>query len=88
MVLLESWLCLTVRYRLSRRHGIESPSIGLVRDLLRGGSLRFDHLLSPSALVRALVRRPNQMGAWSAANPAVVSLISDHGPAPLRSIQP
>jgi hypothetical protein len=43
VVLLEFWLGLTVRYRLSRRHRIESPSVCLVRDLLRGGSLRLDH---------------------------------------------
>jgi hypothetical protein len=52
VVLLELWLGLTVRYRLSRRHRIESPSIGFVRNLLLGGSLRFDHLLftfSPSS---------------------------------------
>jgi hypothetical protein len=44
VVLVEFWLGLTVRYRLPRRQRIESPSIGLVRDLLLGGSLRFDHL--------------------------------------------
>jgi hypothetical protein len=36
---------LTVRYRLPRRQRIEGPSIGFVRDLLLGGSLRFVHLL-------------------------------------------
>jgi hypothetical protein len=45
VVLLEFWLGLTVRYRLSRHHRIESPSIGFVRNLLLGGSLRFDNLL-------------------------------------------
>jgi hypothetical protein len=44
VILLEFWLGLTVRYRLSRRQRIESPSIGFVRDLSCGGSLRFDHL--------------------------------------------
>jgi hypothetical protein len=43
VVLLEFWFGLTVRYRLSRHHWIESPSIGLVRDLLLGHPLRFDH---------------------------------------------
>jgi hypothetical protein len=45
VVRLELWLGLTVRYRLPRRQWIEGPSIGFVRDLLLGGSLRFDHLL-------------------------------------------
>jgi hypothetical protein len=36
----------------------------------------------------ALVIRPNQMGACSAANPAGVSLISDLWPLPRRSIHP
>ena len=43
---------------------------------------------SPSAHVRALAIRPNQMGACSAASPAGVSLISDLWPPPRRSIQP
>jgi hypothetical protein len=34
VVCLEFWLGLTVRYRLPRRQRIESPSIGLVSDLL------------------------------------------------------
>ena len=44
MVLLEFWLGLTIRYRLSPRQRIESLSSDLVRDLSLGGSLRFDHL--------------------------------------------
>ena len=36
---------LTVRYRLPRRQ-INCPSIGFVCNLLLGGSLRFDHLVS------------------------------------------
>jgi hypothetical protein len=36
---------LAVRYRLPRCQRIESLSIGLVRDLLLGGPLRFDHLI-------------------------------------------
>jgi hypothetical protein len=39
VVLLEFWLDLTVRNRLPGCHRIESPSIGLIRDLLLGGSL-------------------------------------------------
>jgi hypothetical protein len=62
VVLLEFWLGLTVRYRLSRRHRIESPSIGLVRDLLFGGSLRFDHCFSPSALGEGLGKLPKSDG--------------------------
>jgi hypothetical protein len=52
VVLLEFWLGLTVRYRLSRRHRIECPSIGFVHNLLLGGSLRFDHLLLPLTRTR------------------------------------
>jgi hypothetical protein len=44
---------------------------------LLGGSLRFDHFLFIFSPRRALVIRPNQMGACSAARPAGVSLISD-----------
>jgi hypothetical protein len=53
VVLLKCRLGLAIQYRLSRRHRIESPSIGFVRDLLLGGSLRFHHLLfHPSARAR------------------------------------
>lgn len=88
MVRLELWLGLTVRYRLPRRQRIEGPSIGFVRDLLLDGSLRFDHLLFTFSPRGALVIRPNQMGACSAASPAGVSLISDLWPPPRRSIHP
>src|ERR1019366_8391746 len=57
VVRLEFWLGLTVRYRLPRRQRTESPSIGLVRDLLLGGSLRFEHLafaFSPSSTRRRI----------------------------------
>jgi hypothetical protein len=58
VILLEFWLGLTVRYRLSRRQRIERPSLGLVRDLLFGGSFRFDHLaftFSPRSTRRRMV---------------------------------
>src|ERR1700721_453103 len=45
VVLLEFRLGLTVRNRLPGCHRIESPSIGLIRDLLFGGSLCFYLLL-------------------------------------------
>jgi hypothetical protein len=85
VVRLELWLGLTVRYRLPRRQRIEGPSIGFVRDLLLGGSHRFDHLLSTFSPGEGFA---NQMGACSAASPAGVSLISDLWPPPRRSIHP
>ena len=45
VVLLEFWLGLTVRYRLSSPQRVKSPSIGFVGNLLLSGSLRFEHLL-------------------------------------------
>jgi hypothetical protein len=45
VVLLEFWLGLAIRYRLPRHKRMKRPSIGLVRDLLLRGSLRFDHLV-------------------------------------------
>ena len=52
VVRLEFWLGLIVRYRLPQRHRIESPSIGLLRDLLLGPSLGLIicFSLSPSPL--------------------------------------
>jgi hypothetical protein len=52
---LEFRLGLAIRYRLPRGQRIESPSVGFVRDLLRGGSLRFDHLLFT---ISPMARRP------------------------------
>src|SRR6202034_60792 len=58
VVLLKCRLGLAIRYRLSRRHRIESPSIGFVRDLLLDGSLRFHHLLfHPSARAATAAHR-------------------------------
>lgn len=45
---LELWLRLTVRYLLPRRQRMERLSRSFVRDLLLGGSRRFDHLVLPS----------------------------------------
>jgi hypothetical protein len=64
VVFLEFWLGLTVRYRLSRRHWIESPSTGLVCDLLRGGSLRLHHFpfaFSPSSTRRGARHLPSHL---------------------------
>jgi hypothetical protein len=66
VVCLKFWLGLMVRYRLPQRQRIESPSIGLVRDLLLGRSLRFDHFafafpfaFSPSANCSSLLFSQN-----------------------------
>jgi|GEM_PF-2897661 len=44
MVFLKLWFGLLVRYRLSRRHGLECSAFSFVGDLLLGSPLRFYHL--------------------------------------------